>query len=348
MSEPILLQRHQIDDTAWNALIDEARHSVVYAYTWYLDCVSPGWQALVLVESGELIVDSALASDPTGTSSSNHSLVDYNLVMPLPVRKKWGMNVIQQPLFCQYLGLFSKNEISESDLLRFLHSLNLHFPYISVYDFHPSHTYLLRSVLPACPDFEVQEKTTHWLNLEKTYPELALDYSADRRKNLARSKKYGWECVQSTDLEPLISLFQENHASRIGNVQASAYTLLRKLTLLLQKKGIACVYYARRQGILHAGIMVLERNETGIYIFNAADEAGRRGNARSFLLDRYFQKKAGRLKIFDFESPEVESIAQFYYSFGAGKQPFISIKKNKLPFPLRQLQAWRKAWLTAT
>lgn len=343
MSEPILLKRHQIDDTAWNALIDEARHSVVYAYTWYLDCISPHWQALVVVDSGELLVDHSLPSDFQGTSASK-----YRIVMPLPVRKKWGMDVVQQPLFCQYLGLFSKYEVSETDLVGFLHSLSRHFPYISVYDFHPAHTYLLRKVLPDYSDFDVQEKTTHWLNLEKNYPELADGYSADRKKNLKKSRKQGWECVESDDLEPLISLFQENHAARIENVQASAYALLRTLTYLLQTKGIGTIYYARRQGTLHAGVLILENQEMGIYIFNAADEVGRRGNARSFLLDRYFEQQAGRMKIFDFESPEVESIAQFYHSFGAEKQTFISIKKNKLPFPFRQLQAWRKAWLTAT
>ena len=335
MSEPILLQRHQINDTAWNALVDEARHSVVYAYTWYLDCVSPLWQALV-------VVDSALTSGIQGTPST-----EYRMVMPLPVRKKWGMSVVQQPLFCQYLGLFSKEEISETDLTRFLHSLSQHFPYISDYDFHPAQTYLLRKVPPGFSDFEVQEKTTHWLSLAKTYPELSESYSTDRKKNLKKSRKYDWECVKSEDPEPLIAIFQKNHAAQIENVQASAYVLVRELTRLLQNKKIATIYYARRQGTLHAGIMIFEKADMGIYIFNAADEVGRRGNARSFLLDRYFQQQAGRMKVFDFESPEVASIAQFYHSFGAERQTFISIKKNKLPFPFRQLQHWRKNWFTA-
>lgn len=340
MSEPILLKRHQIDDTAWNALVDEARHSVVYAHTWYLDCVSPQWQALVLVDSEQWTVDGAF--DSPGTSSSK-----YSTVMPLPIRKKWGLDIVQQPLFCQYLGLFSKDEISETDLAGFIHSLSHHFPYISVYDFHPAHTYLLRKVLPDYCDFEVQEKTTHWLNLAQTYPELTANYSADRQKNLKKSRKYDWECVESEDIEPLISLFQENHAAGIENVQASAYALLRELTYLLQKKKVATIQYARRQGTLHAGIMILKKKDMGIYIFNAADEVGRRGNARSFLLDRYYRQHAGRMKTFDFESPEVESIARFYQSFGAEPKTFISIKKNKLPFPFRQLQRVRKWWLTS-
>ncbi len=343
MNEPILLKRHQIDDDAWNTLIGTSLHSVVYANSWYLDCVSPHWQALVLVDSGEWIVDNALASGHPGTPA-----FVYKIVMPLPVRNKWGMSVVQQPLFCQYLGLFSREEISEKELVLFLHSLGHHFPYISVYDFHPAHTCLLRRVLPGYADFEEQEKATHWLDLEKSYVDLARNYTTDRTNNLKKSRKHGWEVVESRDIEPLILLFQQNHAAQIENVQESAYVLLRNLTHLLQEKKVATIHYARRQGTLHAGIMVLENGGMGIYIFNAADAVGRKGNARTFLLDRYFQKSAEHVKTFDFESPEVESIAQFYKSFGAEKRVFFSIKKNKLPFPFRQLQAWRKAWLTAT
>ncbi len=215
MNEPILLKRHQIDDDAWNTLIDKSLHSVVYAKSWYLDCVSPHWQALVLV-------DSALASDHSGTSA-----FEYRIVMPLPVRKKWGMSVVQQPLFCQYLGLFSKEEISKKELVQFLHSLTRHFSYISVYDFHPAHTCLLRKVLPGYADFELKEKATHWLDLEKPYVELARNYTTDRTKNLKKSRKYDWEVLESHDIEPLILLFQQNHAAQIQGIQESAYELLR-------------------------------------------------------------------------------------------------------------------------
>lgn len=257
------------------------------------------------------------------------------------------MNVVQQPLFCQYLGLFSETVISEAEMTGFLNILDRHFPYISVYDFHPGHTPSLRKLLPDYPDFAVHEKATHWLNLERPYNALTAKYSADRTKNLKRSRKYDWHCTESEDIEPLIRIFQDHHAARIRNVQESAYGLLRKLARVLREKKVATLHYAYRQGTRHAGIMILENKGLGIYIFNAADAVGRKGNARTLLLDRYFQKVAGKLKTFDFESPEVENIAQFYESFGAGRRVFVSIKKNKLPFPLRQLQNWRRQWLTS-
>ncbi|WP_373513660.1 hypothetical protein [Persicitalea sp.] len=332
MSPPTLLQRHQIDDEAWNALIEHSVHPVIYAYTWYLDCVSPDWQAL--------IVDNA--QDAEINPASQRNISTYLIVMPLPVRKKWGTTIVHQPLFCQYLGLFSQKEISEEILTLFLESLNRCFAYVSVYDFHPRHTSLLQKLLPIFPDFEVRKKATHWLNLEKSHAELTSCYSHDRQKNLKKSKKCNWQCSKSKEVEPLIALFRENHAFKIQNVKESAYVLLHSLANTVLKQKAGSLQYASLRGEIHAGVMILEKNGTGIYIFNAADEIGRKGNARTFLLDRYFQRNTGQLETFDFESPEVESIARFYQSFGAECKSFISIKKNKLPFPLRQLQEFRQ------
>ncbi len=266
--------------------------------------------------------------------------------MPLPVKKKWGLKVVQQPLFCQYLGLFSRVEISEDMTTMFLESLSRHFAYISAYDFHPWHTSLLRNLLPTHSEFEINEKATHWLNLENPYVEVADNYNDDRRKNLKKARKYNWEYFESQDVEPLILLFRENHAFKIHNVKESAYVLLRNLVVIVLGKSAGSIQYVSLRGEIRAGVMVLEKNGMGIYIFNAADAVGRKGNARTYLLDQYFQETAGRLHIFDFESPEVKKIAAFYESFGAEKREFISIKKNHLPFPFRQLQEFRK-WVIA-
>lgn len=302
-------------------MIDNSAYPVIYANTWYLDCVSSDWSALVWPSAQR-----------------------YEIVMPLPIKRKWGIPVVQQPLFCQYLGLFSREEISEEATKAFLVSLSGHFSYISAYDFHPRHTPLLRKLLPAQSELKISEKATHWLSLAQPYRVIANRYTNDRKKNLKKSEKYNWECHESDDVEPLINLFRKNQANKIQNVKESAYILLRNLCDLVLEKKAGSIQYAILHEEIRAGIMVLVENGVGIYIFNAADAIGRKGNARTFLLDRYFRQTAGRIQVFDFESPDEESIARFYESFGAEKQAFISVKKNKLPFPLRHLQEFRK-WL---
>lgn len=338
MRAPVLLHRHQIDDDAWNALIDRSPHSTIYAYTWYLDVVSPGWKGFV-VDGGQWTVASVQGTK--GEAIHKKKSPEYLAVMPLPVRKKWGVVTLQQPLFCQYLGIFSGEVLSAEEASAFLDALSRHFFYISDYAFHPLQTSVLQKVLS---DFSIVEKTTHWLDLGSNYAQIVGRYKKDRRNNLKKSLVKGWQIMVSTDAEPLLSLFRENHAPKIQGVKEHAFLLFRDLTEVLLKQEKAKIRYATRHGEIHAGVMFLEDNGTGIYIFNAADAIGRQGNARTFLLDHYFRQDTGKLHTFDFESPEVASIARFYESFGAEKRMFISIKKNKLPFPLRQLQEWRK-WI---
>ncbi len=166
--------------------------------------------------------------------------------------------------------------------------------------------------------------------------------------NLKNSRAQQWEQIESTDIGPMVELFEKHHATKIpGGVPDHAYRILRQLGQLLLQKKSGRLFYASLQGTIHAGVLILETAPIAVYLFNASDEVGRRGNARTWLLDRYFQEKAGKGTFFDFESPEVESIAAFYESFGAEKREFYEIKKNDLPFPLRQIVEWRKRLLKA-
>jgi len=71
----------EIDKDRWDDCILHAGNSLIYANSWYLDIVSPGWEALVLD--------------------------DYEAVFPLPVKRKLGIPYIAHPIYAQQLGLFS-------------------------------------------------------------------------------------------------------------------------------------------------------------------------------------------------------------------------------------------------
>ena len=56
----------QINKKKWDGCIDNAANGLLYATSTYLDCMAVQWYALVLT--------------------------DYEMVMPLPCRKKYGIN----------------------------------------------------------------------------------------------------------------------------------------------------------------------------------------------------------------------------------------------------------------
>jgi len=78
------LQHREIDKVKWDQRLETALTSRIYAYSWYLDVVSPNWCALI--------------ED------------DYESIFPIPIQKRIGIFYISQPLFTQQLGLFSSKD----------------------------------------------------------------------------------------------------------------------------------------------------------------------------------------------------------------------------------------------
>ncbi|MGZ8544622.1 MAG: hypothetical protein ACXWV0_04965, partial [Flavisolibacter sp.] len=87
------LEQSAINRTLWDQCIDKAGNGLVYAYSWYLDRMADHWDALVLN--------------------------DYEMVMPLPCRRKYGFYYLYQPFLTAQLGLFG-NDVTEEALEKFL------------------------------------------------------------------------------------------------------------------------------------------------------------------------------------------------------------------------------------
>lgn len=309
-----LLPHTDFSLSRWDAFIAASPQRIVYAYSWYLEVVSPQWQALVWEEAG-----------------------DWKAVMPLPVQSKWGLNVVQQPFYCQFLGIFTTPSVEPSSVqTAFLEALSTHFRYVSSYSGR-----FLGEQFP--PQLELQHCDTHLFPLDTPYPTLRQRYSPDRRMNLRRALRFGWKITESQDLDPLIQLFQENHAANIqGGVAETAYELLRKVEEALRHQNATRLVYALKDGKIEAGALFAIHDQRIIYLFNAASPVGRKGNARTLLIDQLIQTYAATGYIFDFESPEKTSIASFYASFGAQPEEYWVLHYNNLPFPLKQLQAYRR------
>ncbi len=83
------LQHTEIDKVKWNQSLEATLTPRIYAYSWYLDIVSPNWRALI--------------ED------------DYKSIFPVPIQKKLEIFYISQPLFTQQLGLFSSENSTNVD-----------------------------------------------------------------------------------------------------------------------------------------------------------------------------------------------------------------------------------------
>ena len=310
----------------------------MYGHTWYLDAVTylPGWRWEGLV----------LSNVPAGEAAQ------YEAVLPIPLRRRWGRWVVYQPLFCQFLAVFSAQQI---DVVPFVQAAFERYKHASIWHLLPSEPL---TGLPA--QVRQQVLHTHILPLggEISYgvsPRYGVtkkpNYTADRLMNLRRAVRRvanvsDWQVVKSTDVDPLLLLFRENHAAEIG-VGNWAYAVFRRLFGAIQERGLGTLQYAWAGGKVIAGAYFVAQHGRIVYLFNAANAEGRRLNARSLLIDgmiRAEEEKAMTQSIpigslLDFESPEKPGVVAFYESFGATAHPYVRLSWSRSTWA-EQLAKW--------
>lgn len=304
------LKHHNIDRRQWDALVTASRQRQVYALSWYLDVVAPEWEAVV-----EL--------DTAGA---------YTAVMPVPWRSKFGIRYIQQPLFCQQLGIYSlSGPVADATYIAFVQELRERFRYVSGYNFNTENQ--LPAGLP--PEVQVHQTQTLYLPLNKPYEQLEQAYTRDRKVNLKRAQKAGLTVEESGDIAPIIRFFRGETAGNIyGGVAEEAYMQLRQLHQVLQEKRVAKLLYTTDStGRQNSGCLFVTWGGHIVYIFNAAPQHGRKQNGRTLMIDYMIREYAGQEMVFDFESPgEQESdILHFYKSFGPEARPIPVLRYNQLP-----------------
>lgn len=324
-----------LDRTQWDALMTAAPNGLIYALSWYLDLVSPGWAALVKL-------------DAQGR---------YVAGLPLPVQRKFGIRFLKQPLFAQQLGLFSLLPPTAADWQQIGEQLRREFRFITRYSFNTDNIDAISNIVPlgaaaAWAGFETTTFHTYYLPLRPAHAQLVAAYKPNRRWRLNRARRQGLHLEPGTDLNPLVRIFDEHTAPTIYGVigEEYEYRILRALYAEASRRGMARLWQARTAaGEVVAMLMLFEFKGRLTYIFNASTPAGKAAGAISLLLDTVFSRYAGQPLCFDFEAPEVASVAHFYASFGSTKMPFLTISLNRLPWPLRQLKAARttlvRAWL---
>ena len=76
------IKRKDLEVEKYDACIENALQSRVYAFSWYLDIVADNWDVLVLD--------------------------DYKAVMPIAWKKKYFIKYVYPPLWLLELGVFSQ------------------------------------------------------------------------------------------------------------------------------------------------------------------------------------------------------------------------------------------------
>ncbi|MDD6211420.1 MAG: hypothetical protein PUB21_12555 [Bacteroidales bacterium] len=138
-----------IDKKYWDKKLSQCQNATIYAQSWWLDIVAPGWEALVSE--------------------------DFSYIMPLPRKSKWGLPVFLQPAYTQQLGLFSDQIIPESVISLFLGYLPSGY-----YNLHWNNSNSYR---------KWKKKNNYILHLDSCYEDLNQRFSKNTKRNIQYASK---------------------------------------------------------------------------------------------------------------------------------------------------------------
>ncbi|HEY0066448.1 MAG TPA: GNAT family N-acetyltransferase [Flavisolibacter sp.] len=296
------LEQKSIDRSRWDECIGRSPNGLVYAYSFYLDALADNWDALVLN--------------------------DYEAVMPLPWRKKYGVQYIYQPLFAAQLGLFGNN-LSAQLLNDFFKAVPKKFRY---WDFTLNHANVF-----ALDRYPMQLRSNYVLSLEKDHSSLHSAYRENIRRNIKKALSYG--CTTSTGIpvKDIINLTLQFSADR--SVDPQSLRRFEGLYETLDQQELAKTYgVLSKEGQLLSSCVFFFSHKRAYYILVGNHPNGRTLGASHLLIDAFIKDHASQPLLLDFEGSDLRNLAFFYSSFGAVEEKYASIKLNRLPWFLKWMK----------
>ena len=284
------LKHNEIDKQKWNNCIENSLSPFIYAFSDYLDIVSPNWEALVYD--------------------------DYLAVMPLPVKKKYGFTYLMQPLFTQQLGIFSEKKIDKktyNDFLKYIRygylyfALNLNFNNVE-----PAHY------------ISFFKRTNLILNLNKTYNELQQNFSKNTKRNIKKSISNNLIINKEELDEDIISFIKKYSVSDISQNIALLELLLNKLS----ENKMLEIYTAYSNKQLQAVSVFTKFANRFTYLIPVSNAEGKNTKAMFGIINEFLTEHSSSLNVLDFEGSNIEGIKRFYEGFGAEHQDYYHIYRK--------------------
>lgn len=296
------LPRHQLDTIKWDQCIDQSANGLIYAYSFYLDHMSTDWDALIWN--------------------------DYEVVMPLPKRKKWGIQYVYQPAFTASLGIFG-NGLTEELVQEFVQAIPPKFKLID--------TYLNFGNIFSSPSGFNKLHNNFVLSLQPSYERLYNSYSKNIQRNIKRAQQLNNRYTTNVNIEEIITLSRQKMES-VSNVTEEDYANFTKLYNYLYEKqqAITCGVYTATEELVASCVYFFSHNRA-YYILVGNSPNGRTQGASHFLIDQFIHDHAGKPLLLDFEGSDIHSLAFFYSSFDAQLEVYPALYINRLPWLIKKV-----------
>ena len=282
------IKRKNLDVLKYDYCIENSIQSTIYAYSWYLDIVADNWSVLVLN--------------------------DYETVMPVPWKRKFGIKFVVKPPFCQQLGVFSLREFSLEEGERFWRKIP--FNYIK-------HSYSFKQGDIDSGKFELRD---NYLKINKKEKALSqLDISLNRIRDYKKAEKNALEFIPDLDREKFLEFVLEEQIKKKKIKDSVFFRLKQMMNLdLIKVNGVLC------KGELVSACLWGCKGDTVWYLYPLSSEVGKKTGASTFLIINTLLEKG--IEKIDFEGSMIEGVARFYKSFNSVKTQYVYFEHALLKF----------------
>ncbi len=295
------IEHGSIDRRKWDDCIRGSKPSLIYALSWYLDVTAPGW--------GGIVED------------------DYVSVMPLPMKKKFGLTYIFQPVYTQQLGIFSKTWVNAEKAGEFLAAIP---SFIRYGKFNMNFTNDLTGL-----EFRLSKNSNYELRLGRNYQDIREGYTENTSRNILKSLPFV-ELTEKIGVPDLVRLKRENDPVRRSRDQ---YEWMNCFVDKVMKMGHGRLVAAIVEDRLVAAAFIAVSGGRIFYLIPVSGEEGKMTRAMFSIVDYIIGNYAGTGLVLDFEGSNIPGIARFFTGFGAREVNYPTVTINRLPFFLRFIKS---------
>ncbi|MCX7861856.1 MAG: hypothetical protein N2449_02545 [Bacteroidales bacterium] len=295
------IEHKEINKILWEKKILNAFNGNLYGYAWYLDIVSPQWNAIV---------------------SS-----DYEVIVPLPVKNFLGFHAIQQPLFCQQLGIYctKPKQLSYTEEILSIIKKNYSYCYLQLNKYNIIHQISFG---------EITQRVNYELDLISPYNYLWQKFSENTRRNILKSYRNNLSLTYNTiDHQTFLNFLRNNVGQKLPELKNKHYEIILKLLKITEKYkfGERYAVYNANNKLLAIAYFIFSHNKA-YYLFGASNNEGKETSAMFFLFDSFIKRYAQKHVTLDFEGSVIPGLARFYQGFGAIPTTYRIFHYNNFPF----------------
>ncbi len=298
----LCLQHQDINKSKWDECIQNAENSLIYAHSFYLDAMSPNWDAFI---------------------DEN-----YHWVLPVTKGRKFGINYLYQPHFTQQLGVFFKQGaiIPWQEIVTMLQKK---FPFWEINWNYCTPPDQLTSSL------KKDAATNFIIDLSRSYNDIARNYHNVLKKNLKRSKNAGLNYCTLTDFSKPINFYKKYYSHRMPHLRDKHYNAFIRICETRSFHAVICREAVDGNNNTMSIALLLCDGRRLYNLMDTTTTEGRKAQANHFLIDSIIKEFAESKLLLDFEGSDLAGVKTFYENFGALNQPYYSIRYNNLAWPLR-------------